>query len=557
MKRRWLLGMLILLALPCAAQQIMYSNLKELVEDRGDTVTILKVEKRSKSQIYLMGGADYRIEAKDNPGLCKYLKSRCYAVRIDTSLYVNCKKMRYKRYRFGGWYAPAMWVKGNIYFCAQPVGQAATSTSTPPDATKLGGEVGDAINASGLVFARVYYELNPETGRSEFVGKDKMLELLADYPALKEAFEKERSESAEVIGKYLRQLRFEPTYSSESARALIELTKEAKRGHLPSRQDWENLFATDGYKQFFDRPVGKSLKETFRASYEIVFNPALEAVKDSILGIPFRTLKTNEDIVRFFCIQNLNQFGDNLDVLNAYLASPVFGDVFVRGNKQALKYLPDGFVTRRPSHSKFYIFLFTPEAWSLNGNVFMDLNCIYNQGEESFVNLIGHELHHSYRRGYLQEKYKDNGSPVAAALSMMQSEGCADILNKFEGPYTLKDVGLFGEDVLKQMNENYYDTPNLLRKIDSLTVGYSKGTVDADAYGQVAKLPINGGHPNGFYMTTLIKRQLGLQAVVDNSVEPVMFVEIYNKAARKAGNEYVFTDEFVAYVKQLYKGMKK
>ena len=31
-------------------------------------------------------------------------------------------------------------------------------------------------------------------------------------------------------------------------------------------------------------------------------------------------------------------------------------------------------------------------------------------------------------------------------------------------------------------------------------VGYSKGTVDADAYGQVAKLPVNGGHPNGFYM---------------------------------------------------------
>lgn len=98
----------------------MYSNLKALVEGRGDTVTILKVEKRSKNQIYLMGGADYRIEAEDNSGLCRYLKSRCYAVRMDTSLYVNCKKMRYKRYRFGGWYAPAMWVKGKIYFCAQP-----------------------------------------------------------------------------------------------------------------------------------------------------------------------------------------------------------------------------------------------------------------------------------------------------------------------------------------------------------------------------------------------------------------------------------------------------
>ena len=215
MKRSWVLGIWALLAVPCSAQQIMYSNLKELVEDRGDTVTILKVEKRSKNQIYLMGGADYRIEAEDNSGLCRYLKSRCYAVRIDTSLYVNCRKMRYKRYRFGGWYAPAMWVKGKIYYCAQPVGQVAASTATPPDATKLGGEVGDAINASGLVFARVYYELNPETGRSEFVGRKKMLELLAGYPELKEAFEKETSESSEVIGKYLRQLESEPTCSTE------------------------------------------------------------------------------------------------------------------------------------------------------------------------------------------------------------------------------------------------------------------------------------------------------------------------------------------------------
>ncbi len=92
MKVRWLLGILALLGLPCSAQQIMYSNLKALVEGRGDTVTILKVEKRSKNQIYLMGGADYRIEAEDNSGLCRYLKSRCYAVRMDTSLYANQPK---------------------------------------------------------------------------------------------------------------------------------------------------------------------------------------------------------------------------------------------------------------------------------------------------------------------------------------------------------------------------------------------------------------------------------------------------------------------------------
>ena len=166
MKRWWLLGIFCLLvALHGSAQHVIYANLKELVEDRGDTLSTLKIEKRSKNQILLMGGADYRISVDENPGLCRYLKSRCYAVKSDSALYVNCKKVRYKRFRFGGWYAPAMWVQGKIYFYAQPVGSVAASTTQPADATKLGGDVGTAIAASGLVNARVYYELNPETGK--------------------------------------------------------------------------------------------------------------------------------------------------------------------------------------------------------------------------------------------------------------------------------------------------------------------------------------------------------------------------------------------------------
>lgn len=187
------------------AQQVMYANLRELMEERGDTVSTLRVEKRTKNQMTLLGGADYRVTATDNPGLCKYLKARCYAVRVDTALYVNCKKMRYKRYRFGSWYAPAIRVQGRIYFRAQPVGQVAAG-STVADATKLGGQVGDAIAASGLVNRRVYYELDPETGRARFVGKERLAELLAGRTALLEALIAEKSEEADVTGKYLEQL---------------------------------------------------------------------------------------------------------------------------------------------------------------------------------------------------------------------------------------------------------------------------------------------------------------------------------------------------------------
>lgn len=208
MKRWWLLGILGMIGVwQVEAQQIIYANLKELVEERGDTLTTLKIEKRTKNQIYLMGGADYRITADDNSGLCRYLKQRCYAVKSDTALFVNTRRVRYKRFRFGGWYAPAIWIKEKIYFTAQPIGSVAASTTTPTNAAKLGGEVGVAIAASGLVNERVCYEINPETGKVEFVGKEKMLLLLNNYPELKEAFLKEKSERAEVISKYLLELK--------------------------------------------------------------------------------------------------------------------------------------------------------------------------------------------------------------------------------------------------------------------------------------------------------------------------------------------------------------
>ena len=183
MKRGWVLGLLALLVLPCSAQQIMYSNLKELVEGRGDTVTILKVEKRSKNQIYLMGGADYRIEAKDNSGLCRYLKSRCYAVRMDTSLYVNCKKMRYKRFRY---YSPEM----GIYISSDPIGLAGgfntyayvKDTNTWVDVLGLSGELVYQLIRDNKV---VYYGITSRTALERMAehGKTKVfdnMEILAD-----------------------------------------------------------------------------------------------------------------------------------------------------------------------------------------------------------------------------------------------------------------------------------------------------------------------------------------------------------------------------------------
>lgn len=206
MKKVWILLLMSLVGLHIAAQNIVYPSLKAYLTQDGDTVVALKVEKRSKNQIVLTGGADFKLSIDGDESACKFLKNRCYLVAVDSTLYINCKKLRYKKLRFGGWYAPAMQVNGQLYFSAMPLGTFAADSSVTMNVT-LGGSLGDAIAASGLVSKRVYYEIDAATGKINFVGKDKMLLLLADYPKWKSEYLQQESESAEVTGKYLQLLK--------------------------------------------------------------------------------------------------------------------------------------------------------------------------------------------------------------------------------------------------------------------------------------------------------------------------------------------------------------
>ena len=203
-----LLLLMSVISLPLIAQNIIYSNLKELLAQDGDTVAVLRVERRSKNQILLTGGADYRITAGNDESMCRRLKKRCFAVRDEKGdLYLNCRKLRYKKLRFGAWYAPAVQLGKKIYFCAMPLGSVVGANFVEEDDVKLGGNIGDAIAASSLVTKRVCYELNGETGKIEFLDKNKMVELLKKSPELKKAYPKEDSQEAKYTFKYLLELK--------------------------------------------------------------------------------------------------------------------------------------------------------------------------------------------------------------------------------------------------------------------------------------------------------------------------------------------------------------
>lgn len=196
------------ISFPLVAQNIIYSNLKELLAQDGDTLSTMRIEKRSRNQILLTGGADYRITVGNDEAMNRRLKKRCFAVRsAEGDLFLNCRRLRYKKLRFGAWYAPAVQIGKNIYFSAMPLGSVVGGNFVEDDDVKLGGNVGDALAASSLVTKRVCYELNTETGKIEFLGTEKMLRLLDDYPEWKQAYQKKDSQEAQDTFQYLLKIR--------------------------------------------------------------------------------------------------------------------------------------------------------------------------------------------------------------------------------------------------------------------------------------------------------------------------------------------------------------
>ena len=75
MKKGCILCLLIsVISLPLIAQNIIYSNLKELLAQHGDTTAVLRVEKRSRNQIVLLIGLFHTIPTAIN-GIISFVYS--------------------------------------------------------------------------------------------------------------------------------------------------------------------------------------------------------------------------------------------------------------------------------------------------------------------------------------------------------------------------------------------------------------------------------------------------------------------------------------------------
>ena len=334
-----------------------------------------------------------------------------------------------------------------------------------------------------------------------------------------------------------------------SAKIYMDMAQNAAKGDMPTDADWEKLFASDAYRELFNR-VGwdrREFENNVREAFEIVYDPTKSMVCDSIAKqldeIELSTLDTQ---LPLFVSTALSIKG-NLDNYTAIINSLDIDDVIDNANSLALSLVPNRGAGLAPETCPTYFIVWDLECRALGDALFLDVNTFFHDGLQSATELLAHEMHHFYLVPVFHTVYKDDimDGAVLALVNNMR-EGVADLLNKKEMP--LKSLAPYGKQMLDAYNADYANSPHVLEQLDKTTCEYLDGRLDIEQYFQKAFECVHyEGHTTGSYMVFLIRDQLGRDAVVECVGDLDAFIDNYNKAAEQAGT-YKFSERFTQHI---------
>lgn len=296
------------------------------------------------------------------------------------------------------------------------------------------------------------------------------------------------------------------------------------------------LFSAPGYDLIIDNDreaeiVGQLIQFAFR--------PADSDARDAVLV---------DGGMKASVLTHLMGYRDRFEELDAWrrrLVDPADGGAWLEDAfRRASELLPDD-LGPRSDPPKIQFVAFNPDGTATAEVVVVDLLVTLNMGEAKFRGFLAHELHHVYAERLSRVTAPNRADPsyfLFHALRQLQKEGIADQIDK----RTILDATKRPQD---DYGRRYFDamrtTPSVLRSMDKKIVQFGAGPPNAgDIATQIFHLLPFAGHPNGGFMGTLIRRNLGTSALVESIGNPFEFVRAYNEAARReAGEALPFSDE--------------
>ncbi len=339
----------------------------------------------------------------------------------------------------------------------------------------------------------------------------------------------------------------ESAVNVESVDAFFVFAEKMMAGRDITDEDWETLFSTPGYVILTDHFGEELMKECI----SLGFSPERRDERDAFIG---RQLTEEEFMDRNFVLPwfmgvNFAEMQGRWDELKTFRATFDFDGLETEATALLRDYLVEP-VNSLIEFPRLTFVCMDNNARSLEEGIVMDLNHAYSNTFEQTAEGMAHEMFHTYRSKLMNRDFIFS-DPLVWALSVVQNEGMADQLDK--EPYRMPENLGELEEGYRIYHRAYVGTDSILARLDSATIAFLDGEMSEDEFDVFTDdVFIFDGHPNGFYMTSLIREQGLLEEMVREPANPAAFARVYNKAAEAAGG-FVFSARVMEYLESLEK----
>ncbi len=326
-----------------------------------------------------------------------------------------------------------------------------------------------------------------------------------------------------------------------AAQMVIDIARDIEAGKALDENTWDELFNSPGYKNYLVYRDSVWKKDLIKEAMFTVFDASNSSRLDSLMNL---TVKLDKNFMKLSLVHNFHSIKTNLDEIESYLEETDFSKIFTRADSLAQAYLP---TRARESAADLYpvfVVVSDPDGRVQDKSIILDLNLMFEMGTDGLIEFIAHEFHHNYRG--LVSTYD---TPLMEELNKLHQEAIADLIDKEKPP--IERLGFFSKSITDTYNTDYLNTPNNLRRLDSLVVGYSTGEIDETVFNdRIRGFFKFGGHTSGIYMSFLINETIGKEQLIESYDNPVEFLSIYNSVAKGLKNEYIFSDDFMDYLRE-------
>ncbi|MDR1055499.1 MAG: hypothetical protein LBL90_06685 [Prevotellaceae bacterium] len=338
----------------------------------------------------------------------------------------------------------------------------------------------------------------------------------------------------------------EVSVEHSSINGFFRIADKLASGIEPIEEEWNDWFETQGYKiciaETFDE------RDLFtRKAMDLTLNQAKVGQRDSIMNIPVTDIVSDwESLLIRVILQNFMDIKENRSAITEQFQTINYKQWLADAGNRLKNFLVNP-VDSLISPIPVSILCMEPDALIISVIIAWDCKFFYKQTEEERIDMLAHEMFHAYRKHFVDES---KAPGFIKLIYLWQNEGIVDLIDKKSASDLSSAFIRYGlpQSYVDSYDDIYQSTPQTIKELEKLTLSFIHNEISEKEFNsKVSGFIQFGGHPNTYYMTTLIKNAGFEKELISTFDSPVEFMKLYNKSIAK---EYRLNDEFMNYLEK-------